>query len=548
MRLFTGLYNQLDAAKSASDKIAALKTYFNTASHADAAWAVALLIGNAPARAVSSRELREWAAQAASLPAWLFERCYEASGDLSETAALLVRNANKLPASSKLDGSSDAALAWWIEVFAERLRGLGTGDKQTAVSEAWKSLNTQDRIVLNKLLTGTFRARIRRSVVELALAEMAGEPRAVIAQRLSAGWQPTAEAYKALIAPHDHATGDNCGALPFHFQPITAVNGALAELGDPGEWQAEWAMQGGMRVQLVRRSGCVAVWSSEQAKITDSVPQLAGMLDALPDDTVIEGALTNWSDEDNCPLPGAGSRLSEQVRFFAADLLQLAGRDLRLLSLGERRNLLEQFACSLSDIDAFRVWDVLVFDDWDDLQTRLTECRSSHCDGIVLKRTASPYGGDFDQWRLVSADPHEINAVLLYAEAARGQAASRFTNYTFGVWGNPGGERVLIPIAKTPDGLSDADRRRVDQFVLQHTKERHGPVRVVEPNLAVRLHFDAVEPSSRHKSGLTLVAPRAVVLLPNLPADSADTLEMLRHLTRYTGAKSTTRDAVGQGG
>ena len=83
----------------------------------------------------------------------------------------------------------------------------------------------------------------------------------------------------------------------------------------------------------------------------------------------------------------------------------------------------------------------------------------------------------------------------------------------------------MIPITKTPDGLSDGERRQIDRFVLKNTVERHGPVRVVQPRLVCRLEFDAVEESTRHKSGLTLRGAQASRLLLDANAENAGTLD-----------------------
>ncbi len=71
---------------------------------------------------------------------------------------------------------------------------------------------------------------------------------------------------------------------------------------------------------------------------------------------------------------------------------------------------------------------------------------------------------------------------------------------------------------------------RLDRFVRTHTTEQFGPVRAVEPQLVLEIAFDAVFPSSRHKSGLAMRFPRVHRIRWDKPAAEADTLETVQKL------------------
>ena len=113
MKRFARLYAALDETTATNEKVAALVEYFASAPPADTAWAVHFLIGRRPKRLVASPRLRMWAAEEAGVPAWLFEECYHAVGDLAETITLL------LPASA---GASELPLAYWAEERLLRLQ------------------------------------------------------------------------------------------------------------------------------------------------------------------------------------------------------------------------------------------------------------------------------------------------------------------------------------------------------------------------------------------------------------------------------------------
>ena len=64
----------------------------------------------------------------------------------------------------------------------------------------------------------------------------------------------------------------------------------------------------------------------------------------------------------------------------------------------------------------------------------------------------------------------------------------------------------------------------LDRFIRNHTREQFGPVRSVEPKLVFEVAFDAIFPSSRHKSGIAMRFPRIHRIRWDKPAVEADTL------------------------
>ena len=60
-----------------------------------------------------------------------------------------------------------------------------------------------------------------------------------------------------------------------------------------------------------------------------------------------------------------------------------------------------------------------------------------------------------------------------------------------------------------------------------HTTERFGPVRAVAPDLVFEVAFDAVQRSTRHKSGIAMRFPRIRRIRWDKPAAEADRLVTL---------------------
>ncbi len=140
MKRFTRLYFELDATNRTGEKVAALERYFAGAPPADAAWALYFLTGRRLKRAVPHMRLREWAAEAAGLPLWLLEECYDAVGDLSETIALLLPAPGRLQAPSPT--SADAVTRRHGDT-ATRATASPGGDEAARASEAASAEQTE---------------------------------------------------------------------------------------------------------------------------------------------------------------------------------------------------------------------------------------------------------------------------------------------------------------------------------------------------------------------------------------------------------------------
>ena len=147
MKLFAALYSQLDASTATNAKVVALKTYFETAEPADAAWATYFLAGGKPRQAVPTKLLRQAALDASGLSPWLFEESYQAVGDLAETIATV------LPPPTTLH---ELGLAQWLSQRLLPLRGAEPNEVVTSLCSYWAGLDIEQRFLMNKLITGGF--------------------------------------------------------------------------------------------------------------------------------------------------------------------------------------------------------------------------------------------------------------------------------------------------------------------------------------------------------------------------------------------------------
>ena len=165
MKEFARLYTELDQTTKTNAKIDAMANYFASADDASAAWATYFLTGRRLKRLVSTRMLREWAAEVSKLPSWLFEECYQTVGDLAETLALLVPPATT---AEELD------LCQWVETKLMPLRGLPELEAKSRVLELWSMTSPSQRFLLNKLITGGLRVGVSQKLVLRSLAKHVG--------------------------------------------------------------------------------------------------------------------------------------------------------------------------------------------------------------------------------------------------------------------------------------------------------------------------------------------------------------------------------------
>lgn len=526
MNRFARLFTELDETTRTGEKVAAMERYFASAGPADAAWAVYFLSGSRPKRLVPVRRLATWAMELADVPSWLFEESYSTVGDLAETIALL------LPAAT---ATVDRPLHQLIEESVLSLAGQSEAAQREIVVRAWREIDGVARFLLNKLITGEFRVGVSRSLVVRALSRVSGVSEAVVAHRLSGAWEPTVEAYQRLIATD---TGDAHISQPYPFFLAYPLEEELESLGDVSEWQAEWKWDG-IRAQVIRRSDRCFIWSRGEELVTDRFPELSAAAALLRNGTVIDGEIMPWID--GRPLPFAqlqrrigrkklGPRILAEVPvvLVAYDLLEAEGRDVREQPLAWRRARLEEIVGESGIASRVLLSPVVRVADWAGLRGAHEGAREMCAEGLMLKRLDAPYGvgrrrGPWWKWKIA---PYSVDAVLVYAQPGHGRRASLYTDYTFAVWQT--GE--LVPFAKAYSGLTDVEIRRLDGWIRRHTVEKFGPVRSVKPEQVFELHFEGIQPSPRHKSGVAVRFPRIARWREDKRAEEADTLDTLRSL------------------
>lgn len=528
MRRFAELYAALDRTTSTVAKRDTIATYLADAPAADAAWAVYVLGGGKLRRLATSTELRKALAAVTNIADWLIDESYSHVGDLAETIALMLPHG---------DGSLvETPLHQWMEQHLPALSKLESEARINRVQDWWRALDSSQVFILNKLMTGSLRVGVSHKLVVHSIAQWSGQPSDLIAHRMSGQWKPTAHALSALAI--DAEQDEHLADRPYPFFLASPLEQEVDALGDTKDWLAEWKWDG-IRAQLMKRGDTVSLWSRGEERLDGRFPEIEQAASTITGDAVLDGEILAWDAESTLPhpftslqkrigklKPGAKLVAGTPVCFMAYDLLERSGEDLRETPLLERRRQLQAL---LDDVDAHLMISAPVIgDSWLALSSLRTESRARRTEGLMLKRLDSPYRvgrkrGDWWKWKV---DPYTLDAVLLYAQPGHGRRSGLFTDYTFGVWDGD----ALVPVAKAYSGLDDQEIGRLDRWIRAHTTERFGPVRSVEPAQVFELAFEAVQVSTRHKSGVAVRFPRIARWRTDKPIQEADKLDDLRRL------------------
>jgi len=537
MRRFTRLYLDLDATNSTLEKTALLRTYFEQAPEADAAWALALFVGERPKQTASSRVLKSLALEVSGVSPWLFGECRQAVGDLSETIAIL------LPEPEHAE-TEEFSLAGAMEQHVLPLAGAAESERAQIIRAAWNALGADERFVYHKLIRGGFRVGVQKRLVTRALAEVAGVDPKTIAQRLTGGFAPTPEAYRAVLsgeAPAERALAP----LPFYLAP--QLDKDPSELGDPADWRAEWKYDG-IRAQLVRRSGETALWSRGDELVTALFPEIVGAAGSLPADAVLDGEILIWSGDKPRPFAELQTRLNRtaapppQLHLFdesravmlVFDLLETSGEDLRDRRHDDRRARLEVLLDQAGS-DALRLAPRVEIDTWEALAAQRESSRTRRVEGLMLKHKDSSYGEGRRRaetgWWKWKVDPFSVDAVLVSAQPGSGRRASLYTDYTFALWSgdkHSDDGRELVTFAKAYSGLDQDEIETLDKWIRANTTKKTGPFRTVEPVHVFEIAFEGAQRSKRHKSGVAVRFPRIARWRRDKPAEEADDVAAVR--------------------
>ncbi|MHA7943984.1 ATP-dependent DNA ligase [Formosa sp. 3Alg 14/1] len=527
MRHFAELVRTLDSTTKTTLKVNALSEYFKQAGDEDRVWTIAILSHRRPPRPINTTLLRTWASELANIPLWLFEESYHIVGDLAETIALI------LPPNKN---TSDKSLTQFLNEMII-LKKEDDAIKKQYVTKNWNTLNYYERFVFTKLITGGFRIGVSQKLMTRALSMATGVDEDVLAYKLMGKWDPSTISFEDLVLQEK---ASDFISKPYPFYLAYGLEGPVSDLGNIEDWSFEHKWDG-IRSQTIIRDNELFVWSRGEELVTDKYPEFHIFKDELPNGTVLDGEILPFPNNDIGTFQDLQTRIGRKtvskallektpVILKVYDILEWEGRDLRQLPFSERRLILENLIQYLNtDNLPLQLSETVDCDSWEAVAEERNRAREMRSEGLMIKRKDSKYlvgrkKGDWWKWK---TDPLTIDAVLTYAMRGHGRRSNLFTDYTFGLWDN---DDKLVTFAKAYSGLTDAEFRKVDNWIKRNTVERFGPVRSVTPELVFEIAFEGIAPSSRHKSGYATRFPRILRWRQDKKIEDANKLEDLESL------------------
>ena len=531
LELFARLISELNSSTKTNDKLQSLVDYFAIAPDHDKVWVIAIFSGRKPRRIVSSGLLREWCADITNFPGWLLDECYHTVGDLGETLALL------LPKTKRPENLSQN-LSYYLETFIT-IEKQHESVRKKFILESWQQMSPDERFVFNKLITGGFRIGVSQKMIVNALTKTADLSASVIAHRISGNWDPVTTSFKDLLS---ESASLSDFSKPYPFYLAYALEDEPDTLGDENDWQAEWKWDG-IRGQIVKRNNEIFVWSRGEELMTDKFPEYSILKDLLPDGVVIDGEIIPAIEGKPLPFSVLQTRIGRKnigkkqlqdapICFFAYDLLEYGGTDIRDKPLFDRRNKLQEIIEPIKN-PSIKISQILIFSSWNELKELRNNSRDMNSEGIMLKRKDSDYKvgrkrGDWWKWKI---DPLTIDCVMIYAQKGSGRRSNLYTDYTFAVKDGD----TLVGFTKAYSGLTDKEFAQVDNFVKRNSIEKFGPVRTVKPELVFEIAFEGIAASNRHKSGVALRFPRMSRWRKDKTVDEINTIDDLRAMLHRYG-------------
>ena len=542
MRAFAGLTEELESRPGDADRVDALARWLRAAGRDAGALAGEWLVaGVKPARpprltqAALVAVARTLAAERGTAP-WLFDAGVEASAELAEAIALL------LPWP---DGAQRPTLADWLADWTTAA-AQPPATRAAAIAMAIASLDD---------------ALARRWAVRAACGLV--KP-VVDAWQWQRAWARAFDVDERAVAWHWHRSRDALrasaldAALPHaaHAAPLPdaaePLHGDLLAGWRRGEWRAEprWS---GMRVQVVRRGGDVAVWRRGAGLLNASLPAEWLVAQAWPEAALIEALLLAWRGGRVVALAEA---LAPRGRGAAdAATLHLALVEWHGGAAGRRDELLARWpqpdlaAAALPAIFTMPALQAPGDAPGRDLQQHADATRAHGWSGLVLRHASSSAA-----WS-VRAGLHRLRAVLQYVPGevlAADPVAARalaLLDCGFALWNRVpiseeeqhaamtaamAGQFVpppadfpeleglrLLPLARLPIALPEDELLRLHAWLRANAGQRFGGVQAIAPVQVFELGFTDARPSRRHRIGATLAGARVLRWCHDAPAGGA---------------------------
>ena len=514
---FAKLFSNLDSNNSTNKKIEILINYLKSNIPIENACTIYLLLGKSNKRFITGKKLRTFFNEIYDLPIWLIEICYSKVGDSAEVISLLTKEHIK----SKEKNFNNISINNLIKDILPELNTLEDEKKKYRLKYLWENIPSSNHLVFNKILTGTFRVGVSRGLITKSISKLVDIDESIISHRLMGEVKPELEDYKFLI--NNCLKKDELYYKPYPFQLAKSFEQKIKKVSiNNFYFESKWD---GIRIQLIKRSGKVSIWTRGEELVNNSFPELLIEVLKIEDDFVLDGEILVWNYLENMPMdfsflqkrlgrknPSNKIQSDLPIIFIAYDILELNGNDIRQLTLEKRRSLLKEYFSNwhCKNKDSFsnklRITALHDFKNWDQVERFKNIARNNNTEGLVIKKKIATYlpGRKSGHWWKYKVDPMQLDAVLIYARGGSGRRAGLYTDYSFALWDN----NKLVKFASAYSGLSNNEIKELDKWIRKNTIEKYGPVRSVKPEMIFEISFEKIQISKRHKAGIAVRFPR----------------------------------------
>lgn len=430
----------------------------------------------------------------------------------------------------------------------ERIAGVhGAGaraERRRLLVDLFARATAVEQEFLRAVLVGDLRQGALDALVGEAVAQAAGVPVAAVRRALMFRGSARAVAEAALA-------GGEPALAAFRLEvgrPVRPMLAASAPdvgsaLERTGPAALEWKLDG-VRVQVHRDGGEVAVFTRGLEDVTGRVPEVAEAALALPlRSAVLDGeAIALGLDGRPRPFQETAARAASRrdpdrlraevpLSVFFFDLLHQDGAD-----LVDRPGLERWAALAEAVPPGLRVGRTET-GDRERASAFLRESLALGHEGVLVKDRSAGYAAGRRGAGWIKVKPrHTLDLVVLAAEWGSGRRRGFLSNLHLGARaaGEPGlGPWVML--GKTFKGLTDETLAWQTAELLARETERDDWTVRVRPELVVEIAFDGVQRSPRYPAGLALRFARVVRYRPDKGAGEADTVATVREIAAAEG-------------
>ena len=423
------------------------------------------------------------------------------------------------------------------ERFRQIASARGPAAKGAMVGELLSLSAPLEAKYIVKIMTGDLRIGLKESLVEEAIAKAYGTTLEEV-QRANMLLGDIGATLKLALA------GKLSEAKMRLFHPLGFMLASPAESAEEAlSYFEEAAVEDkydGIRAQAHCAGGEVRIFSRTRDDITESFPELPGVLGGLPEGVILDGEIVAWSylaAESNEPgraLPFSAlqqrlgrKKVSDEmmrqvpVAYVAFDVLYARGELLLDRPWRERAQILDQLLSGsrtpvtkrspgaqgqLTFEDGEQVADAKVIrapvfraSSAQELDALFEAAQARGNEGLMIKDVGSVYapGRRGKSWLKLKRELATLDVVVTAVEYGHGKRIGVLSDCTFAV---RDGER-LVNIGKAYSGLTDAEIAEMTKWFLEHAVEDQGFRLIVEPKIVLEVAFNNMMRSERHNRG-----------------------------------------------